>query len=163
MAIYHLPWRDAPPAECRGGAIAIGNFDGVHRGHRALVDELKREARAIRGPAVAVTFDPHPLQILRPEQFMPLLTTVADRAEYLHDSGADRVIVLEIDPALLHLRAAEFFDLIIVKGLATRAVVEGFNFGFGRDREGNVGTLATLCQQSGLVLRIVPPLLVNGI
>ena len=95
MGICTLNWNEQPAAECRGGALAVGNFDGVHRGHQVLVAEAARQARTLGGPAVALTFDPHPLQILRPASFQPLLTTVPYRAELLHAAGADHVVVLE--------------------------------------------------------------------
>src|SRR5262249_54944242 len=77
MATIALNWNDTPPDACRGGALTIGNFDGVHGGHQALLAELRRQAAALSGPAVVLTFDPHPLQLLRPERFQPLLTTPA--------------------------------------------------------------------------------------
>ena len=66
MAIHWLDWQQPPPADCRGGAVTIGNFDGVHRGHAALLAEARRLARSANAPAIALTFDPHPLQLLRP-------------------------------------------------------------------------------------------------
>jgi len=163
MAIHSLPWHDLPPTACRAGAVSIGNFDGVHRGHAALLAELRRCAQSVGGPAVDLTFEPHPLQILRPEQFMPVLTTLADRADYLHAAGADEVVILQIDRDLLQLDAEEFFNQIIRRNLDARAIVEGFNFGFGRNREGTVETLGTFCRQNGIPLAIVPPLLVEGV
>src|SRR6185369_2673870 len=71
-------------SEGRNGAVAVGNFDGVHRGHAALIAELRARAHAVNGPAVAVTFDPHPIALLAPDRLLPLLTTVSDRAELLH-------------------------------------------------------------------------------
>jgi riboflavin kinase/FMN adenylyltransferase len=163
MAIHFLPWNDAPTSTCRGGAVSIGNFDGVHRGHAALLAELRRQAQAVSGPAVALTFEPHPLQILRPEHFMPVLTTVSDRASYLQASGADEVVILQVNRELLRLPATEFFERIIRRNLDAKAVVEGFNFGFGRGREGTVETLRTLCRQYAMTASIVPPLLVDGV
>jgi riboflavin kinase/FMN adenylyltransferase len=142
--------------------VAVGNFDGVHRGHAALVAELRRQARAVGGPAVAVTFDPHPLKVLRPEQFQPVLTTVSERARLLHGCGADAVLFLKTTPALLQLGAAAFFQQVLQDRLAARAIVEGTNFGFGRNREGTIETLALLCRQAGLPLAIVPPVLRGG-
>src|SRR5204862_7918693 len=130
----------------------------VHRGHAALVAELREQARSAGGPAVAVTFDPHPLQLLQPERFQPLLTTPHDRADLLRASGADQVLILLVAPELLQLSAAEFFRQVIVGRLEARAVVEGPNFGFGRNREGDVNTLETLCRQAGVRLTVVPPL-----
>jgi riboflavin kinase/FMN adenylyltransferase len=163
MTAHALAWHDPPPADCRGGAVSIGNFDGVHRGHATLIGELRRQAQAVTGPAVVLTFDPHPLQILRPEKFLPQLTLLRDRIENLNALEADQVLVLKVTPDLLQLRAAEFFNRILREGLAARAVVEGFNFGFGRDREGNVETLTSLCREHGIALSVVPPLLVDGV
>src|SRR4051812_20883050 len=101
MASFAVDWRADFDPVCRGGALTIGNFDGVHRGHQALLAELRRQAAAVRGPAVALTFDPHPLRLLRPEQFQPTLTTVADRAELLQRYGADQVVILRTTPELL--------------------------------------------------------------
>lgn len=163
MAVYTIDWDAMPPDDSRCGAVGIGNFDGVHRGHAALLAELRRQADALGGPAVAMTFDPHPIELLRPEQAPPRLTTTEDRSQLLLDRGADRVIVLRVTDKLLALRAAEFFAEVIQKRLQARALVEGSNFGFGRGREGDVTTLARLCEPAGIGLTIVPPLVLDGI
>jgi len=157
MATVRVDWKEMPPADCRGGAIAIGNFDGVHKGHGALFAELIQRARALNVPSVAITFDPHPLQLLRPEQFQPVLTTVADRADLMQSQGVDHVLILQTTPELLQLSAEEFFEQIVRSRLAARAMVEGVNFGFGRQRQGNIDTLRLLCNRSGLELVVVPP------
>lgn len=163
MADFQVEWQECFPAAGREGALAIGNFDGVHRGHAALVEELRARSRQVGGPAVVLTFDPHPLQLLRPEQFQPALTTIAERARVLHALGADQVLVLRTTPELLRLSAAEFFDQVIRQRLGPRTLVEGFNFGFGRNREGNIETLERLCRAAGLTLTVVPPLELEGI
>src|SRR5690348_5011296 len=89
MSSFTCDFRETPPQEFRGGVIAIGNFDGVHRSHAALLAELQRRARTIQGPAVAVTFDPPPLRLLHPERFQPALTTLDTRDELMHVCGAD--------------------------------------------------------------------------
>jgi riboflavin kinase/FMN adenylyltransferase len=146
------------PDACRGGALAIGNFDGVHLGHQALLAEAVRQAR----PAVAVTFDPHPIQILRPAAVQPFLSTLAERAELLQQYGVDHVLILQTTPALLHLEAREFFQRIIVDGLQATALVEGFNFGFGRNREGTIEALKGLCTEKNVRLTLIPPQEVAG-
>jgi riboflavin kinase/FMN adenylyltransferase len=163
MAVNKLNWNEKPPDCCRHGAVAIGNFDGVHRGHASLLAELRQQARDVSGPAVVLTFDPHPLQLLRPEQFMPVLTTVADRAELLLRNGADEVLILQTTPQLLQLSAADFFEQVVRRQLDARALVEGVNFGFGRNREGTVETLRELCERHGIGLAVVPPLAVEGV
>lgn len=162
MTVVHLGWNETPPAGLRGGALAIGNFDGVHRGHGALLAELRRQAADVGGPAVAVTFDPHPLQLLRPDQFQTILTTVVDRAALIEAQGVSGVVVLRTTPALLRLTAHDFFDQVIRDRLGARALAEGTNFGFGRDREGDIDTLADLCGERGLRLAVVPPFLWEG-
>jgi riboflavin kinase/FMN adenylyltransferase len=162
MATTPLTWDQACPSACRGGAVTIGNFDGVHRGHAALLEELGRQAESVGGPAVVVTFDPPPLQLLRPSQFQPVLTTMTDRGALLAEHGADQVLVLRTTFELLNLSAQRFFQEVVQERLAARSMVEGFNFGFGHKREGNVHTLRTLCQAGGLSLVVVPPLERNG-
>jgi len=163
MVIATLSWDEQPPDYCRHGALAIGNFDGVHLGHAALLTELRRQAQAVAGPAVALSFDPHPLQLLRPERFQPVLTTPADRADLLRQAGADHVLLLQTTPELLRLSAVAFFERVVVHGLQARALVEGENFGFGHNREGDVQMLAALCRQAGVVLSVVPPLRREGV
>jgi riboflavin kinase/FMN adenylyltransferase len=150
-------------AEDRQGAVTVGNFDGVHRGHAALIAELRRHARDIRGPAVAVTFDPHPIALLAPERLQPLLTTIEDRAELLKSAGADSVVILKTTRDLLALEPGEFLDSILAKQLAAKAVVEGFNFQFGRARRGSTDTIAAWCREKGLPFAVVPPFHWNGV
>ncbi len=162
MAVYTIDWQATPPGDCRGGAVSIGNFDGVHRGHAALLAELRRQADALGVPAVVLTFDPHPIELLRPGQAPPRLTTPEDRSQLLLASGVDQVLILRTTHELLALCAAEFFTEVIRKRLQARVLVEGTNFGFGRGREGNVTTLAALCGPAGIGLTVVPPLLLDG-
>lgn len=162
MGIVTLNHEEPLPDSCRHGALTIGNFDGVHLGHAALLAEARQQAQAVGGPAVALTFDPHPLRLLRPDVFQPLLTTPADRAALLLRAGADHVVIQRTTPAFLQQRARDFFDGVVKTGFAARALVEGDNFGFGRHREGDVEMLRTLCREAGIPLSIVPPREVNG-
>lgn len=163
MASITIDWRDTPPDQCRGGALTIGNFDGVHRGHAALLDVLRGQARAQSGPAVVLTFDPHPLELLRPGQVLETLTTPADRVRLLQEYGADFVVVVRVTKDLLQLSAEEFFERVVRTQFAVQAMVEGDNFGFGRDRQGTVQTLSRLCDQDGIRLTVVPPVRLAGI
>jgi riboflavin kinase/FMN adenylyltransferase len=162
MALHHQPLDAAVPEACRGGAITIGNFDGVHLGHQALVAETIRQARRLKIPALAVTFDPHPQQLLRPDSFQPVLTTLAYRGELLQEHGLDHVLVLQITPAFLQLLAQEFFERIVCRGLQAKAIVEGFNFGFGRGREGNSTLLQQMGQRAGVEVTMLPALEIEG-
>jgi riboflavin kinase/FMN adenylyltransferase len=162
MGSQRLKWDETPPPSFRQGALTIGNFDGVHRGHRALLAELRRQANTIGGPVVVLTFDPHPLQLLRPERFQPLLTTVEDRADLLQSAGADHVAIMETSRELLQLPPEEFFARVIQDSFQARAVVEGGNFGFGRNREGTVETLKALCNKATVSLTVVQAVEQNG-
>jgi riboflavin kinase/FMN adenylyltransferase len=148
--------------EFRHGAVTVGNFDGVHRGHAALIAELAARARAIKGPAVAVTFDPHPIALLAPERLLPRLTTISDRADLLRAAGADEVVVLPTTTELLALEPRQFLDSVLGEQMAAKAVVEGFNFRFGRDRTGSTDTLADWCRDRSIPFTIVPPFQTNG-
>ena len=163
MTVYTIDWNAEPGEDCRCGAVSIGNFDGVHRGHAALIAELRRQAEAFGGPAIALTFDPHPIELLRPDLAPPRLTTMKDRSQLLLDLGADCVLVVRANHGLLSLRAAEFFAEVIQQRLQARALVEGTNFGFGRGREGNVTTLARLCELAGIGLTVVPPVIFDSV
>jgi riboflavin kinase/FMN adenylyltransferase len=150
------------PSAARGGAVAIGNFDGVHRGHVAIVKRLLERAEAVGGRAIVFTFDPHPVQLLRPDQCPPPLTWTERKAELLAAQGVDWIIAYPTDEALLQLSAADFFQKIVRDALAARALVEGPNFFFGHNREGNVRRLAELSASAGITLDVVPPVEIDG-
>lgn len=145
------------PSELRGGALTIGNFDGVHRGHKHVMQRLKQHAAAVNGPAIVFTFDPHPARLLRPEHSPPPLTWIDRKAELLSELGVDAVVAYPTDLALLQLEYADFFHKIVLERIGARAMVEGPNFYFGHNRQGDVQKLAELCTDYGLALEVVQP------
>ena len=153
---------DALPAAARRGAVSIGNFDGVHRGHVAIVERLLQRAAAVGGPAIVFTFDPHPVRLLRPEQCPPPLTWTERKAELLAAQGVDWIVAYPTDEALLELSAADFFDRIILESLAAKALVEGPNFYFGHNREGTIERLTEFAGKAGISLDIVEPVVAGG-
>ena len=157
--IRHL---DALPAAARGGAVSIGNFDGVHRGHVAIVRRLLERAQEVGGRAIVFTFDPHPVRILRPDRCPPPLTWTERKAELLAAQGVDWIVAYPTDEALLQLSAAEFFERIVRHALAARALVEGPNFFFGHNREGTIDRLRELAAAAHISLDVVPPVVVEG-
>ena len=157
--IRHL---DDLPSAARGGAVSIGNFDGVHRGHIAIVRRLLERAAGVAGPAIVFTFDPHPVRLLRPEQCPPPLTWTERKAELLAGHGVDWIVPYPTDEALLQLSAAEFFQHIVRDALDARALVEGPNFFFGHNREGTIERLGHLTAAAGITLDVVPPVDVDG-
>lgn len=144
---------DLPPA-ARGGAVSIGNFDGVHRGHARLVGQLQQLALRCGGPAVVFTFDPHPSEILRPQGVPPELSWLERKTALLGELGVQWVIAYPTDQALLDLEPYEFFQRIVLRGLHARAMVEGPNFHFGKGRAGDIATLREYCEQTGVQLEI---------
>lgn len=150
---------DEIPAHCRGGALTIGNFDGVHRGHVRIIEQLKQWAIALDGPAVVFTFDPHPVRILRPEMAPVPLTWIDRKTDLLSECGVDAVVAYPTDRALLDLSYEEFFDRIVRTQMNAKAMVEGPNFCFGRGREGTIEQLQALCTRHAIELSIVEPLL----
>lgn len=161
MAYITLGWADHPPPEFLHGAVSIGNFDGVHRGHHALIQATKRWSKRIEGPAIAITFDPPPVALLNPPALREPLTTLGERAALLEACGADHVIALTTDAALLSLSPEAFFEDVVHRQLQAKAVVEGFNFFFGRARRGDIGFLRHLCQGAGIEFEEVSPFLLN--
>ncbi len=161
MARHQINWREAP-SEGRGGVVSIGNFDGVHRGHASLVEEVARQARQRGVPAVVLTFEPHPRELLVPGPPLPQLTTPQERSRLLEEHGVDQVLELRTTTELLSLTAEEFFHQVIQQQLGVVALVEGPNFGFGRKRQGNIDILGQLCQAASIPLTIVQPLILDG-
>jgi riboflavin kinase/FMN adenylyltransferase len=143
------------PVSCKQGVISIGNFDGVHKGHAALLRRLKRLQKRLHCPSVVATFDPPPITLLRPELGHEPLTTLEQKLKLLASFGVDRVLVFKTDPALLSLSAAEFWNSLLINQLQVRGMVEGRNFFFGRDREGTVELLRKWSAERQLPLEIV--------
>ena len=153
---------EALPASLRRGAVAIGNFDGVHRGHARIAERLIAKARAAGGAAVIFTFDPHPVRILRPDHAPPPLTWTDRKAELLARQGVDAMIAYPTDEALLALEPEVFFERIVRECLDARAMVEGPNFFFGHNRRGDIELLHGLTAAAGIDLEVALPLVVDG-
>ncbi len=144
------------PPETQGGAVSIGNFDGVHAGHQAIIAQLLRQAEQIGGPAVMLTFDQHPVRILRPEHAPPQLLWPERKQQLLRELGVGEVVFLPTDRDLLTLTPREFFRRVLVEGLRVRGLVEGTSFRFGRNREGNTDVLQELTREFGVRFEVVP-------
>lgn len=162
MSTLRLEWMRHPPEQFQGGAITIGNFDGVHLGHCGLVQTARKQAERLGGPTLAVTFDPPPLQLLAPDLVKVPVSRLSDRIDWLHQAGADHVVVLLTDAGLLSLSPEAFFEDVLLGLFRVQAVVEGYNFRFGRNRSGDTRTMAQLCQRHGIRFEEVPPRLFQG-
>jgi riboflavin kinase/FMN adenylyltransferase len=146
----------ALPAEMAPTVATVGMFDGVHRGHRALLDRVAAEAAARGVPTAAVTFDRHPLAVLRPGSEPPLLTTLDTKVALLGQAGMQVVLVLEFTRELSEVGAETFADQVLFQGLAARAVVVGENFRFGHKAAGDPALLASLGRPRGIDVVAVP-------
>ena len=153
---------DELPDRFRRGALSIGNFDGVHRGHARILERLAAMARRVGGPALVFTFDPHPAQILRPDRAPSPLTWTERNAELLLRAGADAVIAHPADLDFLQRDARQFFAEVVRGRLDAQAMVEGANFLFGRNRSGDIGLLQQFCDEAGILLDVVQPLEIDG-
>lgn len=139
------------------GAVSIGNFDGVHVGHRELLTRVRKAADRVGGPAVVVVLDPHPATVLRPHSAPARLMTIRRRAALMSELGIDVLVVCPATLQFLNRTADEFFQLLVSDRLQAKTVVEGPNFFFGRDRGGDINRLRLMCEQTGKSLEIVEP------
>jgi riboflavin kinase/FMN adenylyltransferase len=141
------------PAALTGGAVAIGNFDGLHRGHRAVIDA----ARMAGQPAVALTFDPHPRHFFQPERLFRRLSGRRERLALLAQSGLDGALILPFDAAMAALSAERFVADVLVGALHAKTVAVGYNFHFGKGREGSPAFLEDAARRHGFKVAVVAP------
>ncbi|MGA2409306.1 MAG: bifunctional riboflavin kinase/FAD synthetase [Candidatus Binataceae bacterium] len=141
--------------------VAIGNFDGVHAGHQAILKQATDEAKALKGGAFALTFDPLPARVLAPERAPRLILTPEDKLELLRGSGLDAVLVLEFTLALSRLTPREFVREYLVDRIGARTVVVGHSVSFGNQRAGNAAVMEELGREFGFKTRVVGPITVG--
>jgi riboflavin kinase / FMN adenylyltransferase len=152
----------APDDALRGAVVAIGNFDGVHRGHGAVIATALKRARAGGRPAAALTFEPHPRAFFNPGEPLFRLTDEAAKLRLLASTGLDGAIVLTFDAALARLTAEEFVTQILVERFAVTGAVIGFNFHFGMNRAGSPDFLLAEGRKRGFTVDVVPRFEDNG-
>lgn len=145
----------------RGTVATVGTFDGVHRGHWTVLREIRERADATGRRSVLVTFDPHPLRIVRPEHAPLLLTTPVEKKEILAESGLDYAVFLTFTEALSRYEPRRFVEEILVGRLGVEELVIGYDHGFGRDREGDPETLRAIGAELGFEVDVVPPVSVG--
>ena len=152
----------AVPARLRGGVVALGNFDGFHLGHQAVVGRAIERAQAEGRPALVATFDPHPVRFFQPDAPPFRLTTLDQRERLFGAAGADAMVVFHFDAALAGLSAEAFVAERLVGLLGVAGVVTGEDFTFGKGRSGNASVLADLAARHGLFAEAVAPVLLDG-
>jgi riboflavin kinase/FMN adenylyltransferase len=135
--------------------ITVGTFDGVHRGHRDVIERLVARSRVLKIPSVLVTFDPHPLEIVNPSAAPLLLTTHDEKLEVLAETGIDYMAVVPFTSELATYSAEAFVEIILRRCFRLRELLIGYDHGFGRQRAGNVGVLRTLGERDGFQVDVV--------
>lgn len=152
----------AVPGHLRGGIVALGNFDGFHRGHQAVAGRAVARARDEGRPVIVATFDPHPVRHFRPDTPPFRLTTLDQRARLFADAGADAMLVFQFDGSLASLSAREFAQQRLCELIGAGGVVTGADFTFGKGRDGNVAVLADLGAELGFSVDTVAPVAAEG-
>ncbi|MFN2636330.1 MAG: bifunctional riboflavin kinase/FAD synthetase [Gemmatimonadaceae bacterium] len=143
------------PPHVHGAVITVGTFDGVHRGHRDLVERLVARAAATSSPSVLVTFEPHPMEIVNPAAAPLLLTTREEKLEVLAETGIDYLAVLPFTSTLASFSAEEFVELVLRRRFRLHELLIGYDHGFGRQRAGNVSVLRRLGERDGFRVEVV--------
>ncbi|HEX5004784.1 MAG TPA: bifunctional riboflavin kinase/FAD synthetase [Gemmatimonadales bacterium] len=150
------------PPHPEGTVVTVGSFDGVHRGHEAVLREISARARAAGRHSVLVTFDPHPMAVVNPAAAPQLLTTGPERREILAQTALDYAVLLHFDRTLAAMPPERFVREVLVRGCGMRELVIGYDHGFGRGRAGDAELLARLGAEIGFAVDVVPALAVDG-
>lgn len=156
MNVIRYP-EDARPAHWSQPVLALGNFDGVHRGHDKLVDRVRRRARDLNAVAAVLTFDPHPPRVVRPDKAPPLLMTIDQKLDCMAAAGMDGAAVVHFTRELSRWDPETFVHKVLVEWLHVAEVWVGANFLFGRDRSGNFSLLRTLGVRYGFRVEQISP------
>jgi len=145
-----------------GSLLTIGNFDGVHRGHRAILEKVTSKAKSMGLPSALLTFDPHPIQVLFPERQLRRLFSVKDLREQVEKLGIEALIIQPFDKTFAKLSADAFLRSKVLPPLHPRELVVGHDFNFGADRSGTLEFLSSWCTQKKIDLTVQSPVEVNG-
>jgi riboflavin kinase / FMN adenylyltransferase len=154
---------ESVPPDARPSVVALGTFDGVHLGHRAILGTAVTRARAAGLQPLACTFEQHPAEILNPARAPKSITTVGERLELIGETGVDGVVVLSFTPALAAVEPEAFVKDVLLGRLRAQEIVVGFNHRFGRGARGDAGLLQAMAGRLGFQAHVVPPLTVEGV
>jgi len=160
MRVSYYPEVDLPAGE--GPTVTLGNFDGVHLGHQKAIDLVKRRAKARHAPSVAVTFEPHPVSVLRPEHAPKRILTPDQKREVLAGQGLDLLVVIHFTLELSRVEPESFVEDVLVNKLRAAELVLGENFRFGRGRAGDLDALRKLGEKYGFVVHEIDAAIYEG-
>jgi riboflavin kinase/FMN adenylyltransferase len=159
MQILH-DYRDYPSLQRT--SLTIGNFDGLHLGHRRILDDVVQTARSTGTCSLLITFQPHPLELLKPHKAPPLITAGSEKTHIIEASGIDILLVLRFDHALSRLSGSDFVRKILSSALKAKHIFVGKNFVFGYHRTGNVDLLHQLANELDFIVHVIPEVYVRG-
>ena len=154
---------DTPAFKLQRSVVTMGNFDGIHRGHQALIGGAVNDARCLKIPSVVLTFEPHPLQVLAPERAPKMLLSHRDKMELLRSLGVDIVMIQHFDLQFANLAAEEFVRDVLLGRLKAAKVWVGRDLRFGQGRKGSVDDLIRWGAESNFQVGIIEPILVDGV
>jgi riboflavin kinase/FMN adenylyltransferase len=160
MQVFHK--LEDVPSDFGPTLVSVGNFDGVHRAHAHVLREIVSRARSVGAKAVAVTFEPHPVRILRPESELKLLTPTPEKLRLLEGTGIDAVLLLPFGRDLSLMTPREFAERVLKNNLQAREVHEGFNFRFGHKAAGTTDLLAEFGREMGFEVKVYPEMTLRG-
>ncbi len=138
--------------------VTIGNFDGVHLGHREIFRKLKKSAREIGGVSVVITFDPHPLKVVPSARTVSLINTLDEKITLIEASGIDILLIIKFDPDFAAMPAADFVERILVGKIGLKRLIIGYDYAFGKQREGNIALLKTMGERFSFVVEELLPI-----
>ena len=140
----------------RNPVLTIGTFDGVHKGHQAILKDVVQQAKAIDGESILITFEPHPRKLIYPEQSLQLLTTLDEKIKLIEATGIRHIVVTPFNTAFASLTAEEYMRDFLVKKFQPEHIVIGYDHRFGHDRAGNLDLLQSISGQYGFTVNEIP-------
>ena len=159
MKIYTA---SSPIQTLKSPVVAIGNFDGVHLGHKKIFKEVIQKAKKMRGTSVVYTLYPPPSRVLHPKTAAPQMNTLEERLTLIQNQGMDVTVIEKFDRAFSQKTAEQFFQEIVVQNLKTKILYVGYNFFFGKGRQGNTEVLKKFCKEAHIELHIASPFKIKG-
>ena len=149
------------PEPLKNPVLTIGNFDGVHKGHLALFEKIKKIAGNIDGQSAVMTFEPHPIKVVKPGNGPPLITPIKQKLKLISDTGIDVILCLPFTMEFASIPAEDFVTELLVNKIGVRELVVGYDYSFGKNREGDIGLLREMGLESGFKVHVVEPIHLN--
>jgi len=143
--------------------LTIGNFDGVHKGHLALFDKVKERANAIKGQSVVMTFDPHPVKVMKPENGLRIITPMRQKLRLISEANIDVILCLPFNKNFSTISAHKFVKDILLGTIGIKEIVVGYDYSFGNNRQGDIGLLKAMGEELGFKVHAVEPIYLNKV